>query len=130
MPKRHQTNPGAESGLLVRVLADERLSVWLMCRLDPTGAGQALLELDQDPTCLPQQGSPGRRQLHPAAIAFEEPDADLLLQLGDLTAQGGLGNVQALRCPAEVELLGDGDEVPELPKLDVHVPTFATWLLG
>src|SRR4051794_31478973 len=49
-----------------------------------------------------------------ALRAVEEPDAELLLELADLLADRRLGDVEPLRGAAEVQLFGDGDEVPEM----------------
>jgi hypothetical protein len=46
----------------------------------------------------------------------EQLDAELTLQAAHLLAHGRLDNVQALRGAPEVELLGHGDEVVELPE--------------
>jgi hypothetical protein len=54
--------------------------------------------------------------------AVEEPHAELLLELPNLLAHGRLRDVQALRGPAEVQLLGDRDEVPDVAKLHAWVP--------
>jgi hypothetical protein len=45
--------------------------------------------------------------------AVEETDAQLLLQLPDLSAQRRLGDVQPFCGPGEVPVLGDGQEVPQ-----------------
>jgi hypothetical protein len=56
----------------------------------------------------------GFGQPDPAARTVEELDAQLLLQSPHLLAQRGLGDVLALRGPAEMQLLGDGQEVTQL----------------
>ena len=48
--------------------------------------------------------------------AVEQPDPELLLELADLLADGGLRHVQALGGPAEMEFLSDGDEIPQVAK--------------
>jgi hypothetical protein len=48
----------------------------------------------------------------PAAV--QQPHAQLALQGLDLEAERRLGDAQALGRPAEVQLLGDGDEVPQV----------------
>jgi hypothetical protein len=45
----------------------------------------------------------------------EEFDAEFFLQLPDLLAQGRLADVQPYSRPAEMEFLGDGDEVAQVP---------------
>jgi hypothetical protein len=52
----------------------------------------------------------------------EELAAELCLERPDLGREGRLGDVQPLGGAAEVQLLGDGQEVPEMPKLELHAP--------
>jgi hypothetical protein len=47
-------------------------------------------------------------------IAFEEIDAQFALQSTDLLAQRRLGRVKGTRGPTEVQMIGNGDEVPEV----------------
>ena len=56
-------------------------------------------------------------QAHRAGRAIEQILAELSLEPADLCADPGLRDVDALRGAGEVRLLGDGDEVLELPKL-------------
>ncbi|MNP46925.1 hypothetical protein D3C76_1409560 [compost metagenome] len=56
--------------------------------------------------------------LHAAAMSLEQVDAKFLFQLPDLSAQRGLGNVQAVGCFAQATQLGDVDEGFKLN--DVH----------
>ena len=49
-----------------------------------------------------------------AGRAVDEQDAELALQTPELLADGGLHDVQPLGGTAEVQLLGDRDEVLEL----------------
>jgi hypothetical protein len=49
--------------------------------------------------------------------APEQPEAKLLLQARDRLREPGLGDVQPRRCPAEVQLIGDYDEVAQVAKL-------------
>jgi hypothetical protein len=54
------------------------------------------------------------------------PDAERLLERLDLLAQARLSHMQALRGPAEVELFGHGDEVPDQAQLgDIHKRSFS-----
>ena len=59
----------------------------------------------------------GRGQLDLALVAQQQLRADLLLERADLLAQRRLGHVQALGRAAEVQLLGDGDEVAQVAEL-------------
>jgi hypothetical protein len=49
--------------------------------------------------------------------AVEALDPEFLLKSAHLLAYCRLRDVKALRCPAEVQFLGDGDEVPQMPEL-------------
>ena len=49
--------------------------------------------------------------------AVEEPHAELGLELADLLADGRLRHVQALGGAAEMQLLRDRDEVPQVSQL-------------
>ena len=64
-----------------------------------------------------QQDRAGLGQLDAAVRAREQLYAQLLLELADLLGDRGLGDVQARGRVAEVPLLGDGDEVPQMSKL-------------
>ena len=56
-----------------------------------------------------------------AAVAFEQGDAEAPFELLNRPGQRRLSHAEALGRPAEVQLLGDGDEVPELAGLQrVH----------
>src|SRR2546421_340410 len=50
--------------------------------------------------------------------SLEEPDAECRLQLLDRLRERRLGDVQALRRPAEVQLLAHREEVAEVANLD------------
>jgi hypothetical protein len=80
----------------------------------PAGVGEALLQPDQGASYILQEDLPGLGQLDPAPVALEQRDPQLVLELGDLPAESGLGDVEALGRPPEVELLGDGDEVAQV----------------
>jgi hypothetical protein len=59
-----------------------------------------------------------------AAVALQQGDAKAPLELLDRPGQWRLGDAEALGGPAEVQFLGDGDEVSELAGLQrVHGPT-------
>src|SRR3954469_15351498 len=68
----------------------------------------------QDAARLLEQHNARRGQRDAAVRAVEEPDAELVLELADLLADGRLGDVEPLPGAAEVQLFGDGDEVPEM----------------
>ena len=78
------------------------------------GGGDGDLELGEHRAGVAQEGRAGRRQLDSPARAGEQRAAQLLLQRADLLAERRLGDVQARGGAAEVQLLGDGDEVTQL----------------
>ena len=67
-----------------------------------------------------EQRLAGLGELDAARRAVEQRHADLLLEPGDRGAQRLLGDVHAARGAREVQLLGDGDEVAQVPQLDIH----------
>jgi hypothetical protein len=70
------------------------------------------------------QAATDRRQLDPAAGAFEQGCADAPFQLLDRLADPGRGHVQPLRRPAEVQLVDERQEDLDVPLLHRH-PTAA-----
>jgi len=58
------------------------------------------------------------RELGVSAGAVEECDADLILERPDLARQVRLADAEALRRAREMQLLGEGDEVPILPQFE------------
>jgi hypothetical protein len=69
-----------------------------------------------------QQRHAGLRQRDAPGRAIEQPHAELPLEPGDRRAERLLRDVQSLRRAREVQLLGDGDEVPQLAQLHIHTP--------
>jgi hypothetical protein len=61
-----------------------------------------------------QQRATGGRELDPPAGAVEQAPAELALEARHVLAHRGRDHVQALGRPPEVQLLGDGDERPQL----------------
>ena len=74
---------------------------------------------EQRPRGLEQRRSRGR-ELDPAGCAHDEHGAHALLELADRAAECLLRDVEALAGAGEVELLGNGHEVAQLPQLDAH----------
>jgi hypothetical protein len=64
-----------------------------------------------------QHGTRGGECYSPAG-PLEQQNTELALQRLDLLTQPGLGHMQPLGSTAEVQLFGDGDEVPQVPELD------------
>ena len=78
---------------------------------------RGVLDRGEDLARADEERRPGGGQLDLALVAQQQRRADLLLELADLLAQRRLGHVQALRRAAEVQLLGDGDEVAQVSEL-------------
>jgi hypothetical protein len=76
---------------------------------------------------LGQQGPAGLGQLD-APAADEQLHAQLTLERLDLEAERWLGDAQPLGRPAEVQLLGDGDEVAKMSRAPCSPSTLATRL--
>jgi len=79
--------------------------------------------------CLPSlEDSAGVGEKRPAGGAeanlalapFEQGHPEGALQHADLLGEGGLGDVELLRRPREVQLGRDGHEVPEVAGMDIH----------
>jgi hypothetical protein len=68
---------------------------------------------------LAEQDRTGFGQGHRPAVALEQGDTQAAFELTDRPRQWRLGYAQALRRSAEVQLLGHGDEVPQLSCLHV-----------
>ncbi len=66
-----------------------------------------------------QQLAAGLADPGPGAPAVEQGDAELLLELGQRLAEGGLGDVQVLARATQRAVLDDGDD--ELELLEAHV---------
>jgi hypothetical protein len=69
-----------------------------------------LLRLAQEPMARGGQHDARARPL-------EERDADFLLELTNMPTQGRLRDMQSLRSPCEVQLLGDGDEGAQMAEV-------------
>jgi hypothetical protein len=71
---------------------------------------------EDQPRALQVRGS-GVGELDPAGGAAQQLDAEVSLEAADLLRQRGLGHVQPGGGVAEVQLLGDGHEVPQLAQI-------------
>ena len=67
-----------------------------------------------------QQHRAGGGQRDPAARPRKQHDAQNSFELADLLAEGRLGHVQSARRAAKMQLLGHGNEIPEVAQLHVH----------
>ena len=85
---------------------------------DREGHGDRLVDVGQEPPGPVEQRLARDRQLDAVGGAAQEIAAQQLLEPADLPAEGGLGEVQAVGRAPEVELLGDGDERPQVTQLD------------
>jgi len=92
----------------------------------PEGGLPGVVRLVQDTAGLHDERLAGRRQRHPRRT-LEELHTEVRLQLAYLLADGRLGHLQSLGGPAEVQLLGDGDEVAQVAK--VHGGFLNAWAL-
>ena len=86
--------------------------------LHPFGEGEQLAGVGEE-------DRPPRGEGHVAAVAGEEPEADLALELPDLARQRRLAHVEPGGRPAEVELVGDRDEVAHEAQVEVHPSSLA-----
>jgi hypothetical protein len=62
----------------------------------------------------------GRGQRDPARPSFQQLDAQLGFERGDMVAQGGLRDVEHFRGARQHAGIGDRDEIPELPQSERH----------
>jgi hypothetical protein len=85
--------------------------------VDALGVVRGAVQVGEDRPRVAQERRAGRCRLHAPARAREELGPELVLQQPDLVAQRGLRHVQPLGRPAEVQLLGDGDEVAQVAEL-------------
>ena len=85
--------------------------------LSPCGAFGGALGARRLGECEARFGekrAPRRGELHAASDALEQRRADLALEVADLTGERRLRDVEPRGSAAEVELFGDGNEVPEV----------------
>lgn len=88
-----------------------------LAALRPLRRLRRALDMEQDRLRLVKEDAPRFRQLDPAPGPIEERDAELRLELQDLLAERRLSHAEAKRGPTEMQLLRDGHEIPEMPKL-------------
>ena len=83
----------------------------------PPGRLRGPLGVEQDRSGLVEECASRVRQLDATLGPVEERDAELGFELSDLLTERRLGHAQTQCRPAEVQLLGDGHEISEVPKL-------------
>jgi hypothetical protein len=81
---------------------------------------EPLLRLGERAAGVGEERGAGRGERHRPRAAGEQLGADHRLEPPHLLAQRRLGDADAFGGAAEVQLLGDGDEVAEVAKLGSH----------
>ena len=76
----------------------------------------------QDLPRIDQKHRTGRAQPHVMGGPLQQDHIQLPFQALQLLAQRGLPDVFARRSPTEMQFLGQGNEIPQLPKLQNQVP--------
>jgi hypothetical protein len=76
------------------------------------------IEAGKNPTCVLGEDAPGFGRAHDPACALEERKAEAVFELPDRLGQRRLSHVQRLGCAAEVQLLEDCEEIPQMTNLD------------
>jgi hypothetical protein len=71
--------------------------------------------LQREAGILNERRSP-RGEPRAAGVSFEQPHADLVLEIGDLARERLLGDVEAERGAGETAFVGDCYEVPQVPE--------------
>jgi hypothetical protein len=86
--------------------------------------GRRPVQVRQDLLCLGQERRPRGRQRDVMGAALQQPDTQLTLQPLHLLAQRGLHDVLPRRGAAEVQLLGQDNEITKLAQLHTchHLP--------
>src|SRR3546814_8917575 len=100
-----------------------RISDWSsdVCSSDLRGFAH-LLDIGNDAPRARGDVAPGRGQHHLARRAFDQRHAQFLLQLADLGGERGLADEARRRGAAEVQVLGEGDEVLEVTQVHGFPP--------
>ena len=84
------------------------------------GGGERVVDRAQRRAGGFEQGLAGLGELDAPCRAVEQRHAELPLESRDRGAQRLLGDVHAAGGAREVQLLGDGDEVAQVPQLHIH----------
>jgi hypothetical protein len=89
------------------------------------GFGERLIPAAEQLARPRKEGLAGVGQCDRAAVASEQRESQVSLEQPDLFGERRLGDVQQLGGVREVQLLGDGDEVPQVAQMHLH----SRWLL-
>ena len=81
---------------------------------------QGLLPRDKHSLGVVRQGFSRGGESRPPTIALEEPHPKLPFQQADLLGQRWLGDEESLGGAGEMQFLGDGLEVSEIPEVYLH----------
>jgi len=81
-----------------------------------TGNVDRAFGCDERLSRLIEEKKPVRSEADSTLVTIEEGTPDLALQVGDLLADGGLGDVQLAAGLAEGAMIGYGTEVTEMPE--------------
>ena len=118
MPLAHRVEERLEAVPRAGGEADDELAG--LAAAGRPGGGERVLDGLQGSAGGVEQRDAGLGELDAAGRPREQLDVELLLEAGDRRAQRLLGHVQPARRAREVQLLGDGDEVAQVPQLDIH----------
>src|SRR5579859_57162 len=86
------------------------------------GQGDRPLGLDEGLSGALQELPSGGGEAHLGTGPLEELEPDLLLEVADLPAERGLGDEEPPGCAAEMALLRDCHEVPQMPEFHRRPP--------
>ena len=111
LQQARQQRPGSEHGE-----ADAQLAALPARR--GTGGAHGEIQAGEQGAGVLLEIAAGGGQLHRAGMPGEQRRAQLFLQRGNLPAQRRLGNVQRLGGTAEVQVLGEGEEIAQLAEVD------------
>lgn len=95
-----------------------------VCCRGPLGTPLSCGHRAEDRASLGQEHGSGLGERDLAAVAFQQCDSEPSFEPGDRAGQWRLGYPKALGGLAEVQFLGDGDEVPQLAYF--HEPRLMT----
>ncbi|GAA1284542.1 hypothetical protein Psi02_33450 [Planotetraspora silvatica] len=71
-------------------------------------------DMVEDLAGLDEEGGAGRSELDVVGAAIQQSHPEFPFETLHLLTQGGLHDVLAKGCPAEVQFLSQGHEIPEL----------------